>query len=59
MSNRTMKQRPNDEHPIVKVAIVVLVLAIGWFFVDGFWERRWIEADQRAAIIRAEGGMTR
>lgn len=58
MSNRTMIQRPNDERPIVKVAIAVLVVAMGWWFADGFWARRDIEAEQRAAIIRAEGGMS-
>jgi hypothetical protein len=55
--NRTTK-RPVEEHPIVKVSLVLLVLAMGWWFVDGFAERRDIEARQRAAIIRAEGGMS-
>ena len=58
MSNRTMKQRPNGEHLIVKVSLVLLTLAMGWWFADGFWDRRDIEAEQRAAIIRAEGGMS-
>lgn len=53
----TTKQR-NEEHPIVTVSIVLLALAIGWWAIDGFAERRDIEARQRAAIIRAEGGMS-
>jgi hypothetical protein len=38
--------------------MILLGIALGLWALQGFAERRDIEAEQRAAIIRAEGGMS-
>lgn len=46
-----------DPHPIVKVSLVLLVLAMGWWFVDGFAERRAAESRWREGIRLRESGI--
>ena len=57
MQKSTTKQRrTNGEHPIVKIALVILAAAMLWLLADGFAERRAIEARQRESIRLIEEG---
>jgi hypothetical protein len=43
---------------IKAITLMALLFAEMFFFADGFWERREVEAHNRNALIAAEGGMT-
>jgi len=55
-----MKRTTNNKftEAMQEIMGILVLLAFGWWAIQGFAERRELEADQRAAIIRAEGGMT-
>jgi hypothetical protein len=40
------------------ITLMALLFAEMFLFADGFWERRAVEANNRNALIAAEGGMT-
>ena len=46
-----------DPHPIVKAALVALILAMAWWCLDGFAERRAAESQWREGIRLRESGI--
>jgi|DEB19_MinimDraft_3_1074340.scaffolds.fasta_scaffold06298_2 hypothetical protein len=58
MQRNRITRKPVGERPIDVISMILLGMAFGWWALQGFAERRDIEARQRAAIIRAEGGMS-
>jgi hypothetical protein len=59
MQRNRITRKPVGERPIDVISMILLGIAVGLWALQGFDERRELEAKQRAAIIRAEGGMTR
>jgi hypothetical protein len=58
MQRNRITRKPVGERPIDVISMILLGIALGLWALQGFAERRDIEAEQRAAIIRAEGGMS-
>ena len=56
-----MKRTTNNKftEAMQEIMAFLVFLAFGWWAIQGCAERREIEAEQRSAIIRAEGGMSR
>jgi len=51
--------RGGDTHPIVTASLILLALAMAWWCLDGFAERRAAESQWREGIRLRESGIAR